>query len=105
MELSHRQIWSDTFDAFQPHYSELVNVPGSSVTELDNLNFAKTVICGYVLVFALLLQISHYVVLPVVLILGSPFILGHFCMLRKQERSQQSGSQASKADSQIEESA
>ena len=88
MELSHRQIWSDTFDAFQPHYSELVNIPDSSVTELDNLNFSKTVISAYVLVFALLLQISHYFVLPVVLVLGSPFILCYYCSLRQQERSQ-----------------
>ena len=97
MELSHRQFWSDNFDAFQPHYSELQNIPDSSVSELDGLNFAKTIICAYVVVFALLLQISHYLVLPVVLILGSPFILCYYCNLRKEERSH--GNQASKADS------
>jgi len=43
------------------------------------LNRAKTVICSYVIVFGLILRISQYLVLPVVLVIGSPVFLFIYC--------------------------
>ena len=56
------------------------------MTKLDKLNLAKSAICGYLVLFALLLRVSHFVLLPFVFLVGSPVFLVLYCRYRKEER-------------------
>ena len=61
MELSHLSVWAEWFEDFAPHYSESGTQSDTDdlVAEIDTLNIAKTTICGFVIVFGLLLRMSH----------------------------------------------
>jgi len=54
------------------------------------LNWAKTVICSYVIIFGLLLRVSQYIVLPVVVLIGSPVFIAIYCTAAKPVVNQQS---------------
>ena len=45
----------------------------------------KSLMCFYMIVFGLLLRVSHLIVLPVVVIAGSPFLLLYYCIWIKQD--------------------
>ena len=55
MELCHRKVWAEWFPKFAPHYSDVNYVGEDKVSELDTLNWIKTAMTGYVIIFALLL--------------------------------------------------
>lgn len=75
MELSRFRVWSEWFPAFAPHYTEDDKVSEDLANELDYLNTTKTVIYGYVVVFGLLLQVGHYIIMPIICLIGSPCLL------------------------------
>ena len=58
MELCHMKLWADRFENYRPHYSDDVMVSEERVAQLNKLNWAKTVLSGYVIIFALILQSS-----------------------------------------------
>ena len=58
MELCHLKMWADRFENYRPHYSDDVMVSEERVAQLNKLNWAKTVLSGYVIIFALILQSS-----------------------------------------------
>lgn len=54
MELCHLQAWSEWFEEYAPHYSDMQSVIGrESVQALNRLNLAKTLISAYLLIFGL----------------------------------------------------
>ena len=53
----------------------------------------KSLLCAYLIVFALLLRVSHLIVLPVVTIVGSPFFLIYYCIWVRQEVSSNNSQQ------------
>jgi len=53
--------------------------------ELDTLNLTKSLIVGYLIVFALLLRVSHLLLLPVVAIAGSPIFAIYHCIWAGEE--------------------
>lgn len=75
MEWSRLRVWSELFPEFAPHYTEDSQVSEDLANELDYLNTTKTVIYGYVVVFGLLLQVGHYIIMPIICILGFPCLL------------------------------
>ena len=85
MELSHRKIWSDWLpDTYAPHYSEVNFLSEDTIDKIELLNWIKTGVGCYVIIFGILLRISHYIVLPIVCLVGSPFILAHYCSHKRQ---------------------
>ena len=96
MEMCHYQFWSDQFPSYAPHYSESTSLSTEKVIELDKLNLAKTIICLYLVVFSLLLRISHLILLPVVALVGAPGFAIYHCIWIKLELKQAEQEQASK---------
>ena len=86
MELCHRPFWSEWFSgSYAPHYSQSKNLSDNVVDNLDALNLTKSLICAYLIIFALLLRISHLILLPVVTIVGSPVFLIYYCVWVKTD--------------------
>ena len=56
------------------------------IASIDLLNLAKSVLTGYIVILSLTLRASHYILLPVVAIIGSPIFLTIFCKQRAQQR-------------------
>jgi len=79
MELCNRAIWAEWFPTFQPHYSEELSHSDDQIKELEDLNWTKTLVCGYVIIFALLLRVSFYICLVLVATLGSPIFAYAYC--------------------------
>ena len=75
MELSRWRVWSVWFPAFAPHYTEDSQVSEALANELDSLNTAKSVIYGYVVIIGLLLRVGHYIVMPLLCLVGFPCLL------------------------------
>ena len=87
MELCHRKIWSEWFpESFSPHYSEVGYMTDDRIADIDLLNLVKSVLTGYIVILSLTLRASHYILLPVVAIIGSPIFLTMFCKQRAQQR-------------------
>ena len=88
MELCNRRLWAEAFPAFAPHYSDdkAILPEDTTVEALDNLILAKSVISGYLIVITLILQLSYYIVLPVVTLAGSPVFFVIFLLYRNSEK-------------------
>ena len=81
MELSHLPIWSNWFEeTYAPHYSEVLMFSDEKVALIDTLNWVKTGLSCYVIVFGILLRISQFIVLPIVSIIGSPIFIIYHCI-------------------------
>ena len=105
MELCHQQFWSKHFPSFAPHYSDSPTLSDAKVIELDKLNLAKTMICVYLIVFSLLLRISHFILLPVVMLVGAPGFMIYNCIWIKQELKKEAELEAAQKYANNEESA
>ena len=78
MELSHMRIWSTWMpEKFAPHYSEVLSAADTS--KLDTINAVKTGLFAFIVVFSLLLRCTHYILLPVVSLVGSPIFAAQYC--------------------------
>jgi len=105
MELCHWPIWNEWFpEKFGRHYSEVDFFSDEKIASLDKLNLAKALITSYCIVFALLLRISHLIVLPVVALAGSVcFLTQHLKAAAKRPQSVQGSHE--NAAGQVEDSA
>ncbi len=88
MELSNRKFLDQNLLGFSPHYSELEQIPASHIDFLDKLNLAKTIICLYIIVFALLLRMSHILLMPFVALIGSPIFIFQYFKFAADEKKQ-----------------
>ena len=89
MELCNRYIWTEWFPQYQPHYSEVQNFDHDHINMVDRLIWAKTAVCGYVIVFAVLLRISFFICLVPVASFGFPFFIYFYFRYKKEEQANQ----------------
>jgi len=85
MELCRWPFWSEWFPSnYSPHYSVQTSQSGQQAVLLDRLNMAKSFICAYLLLFNHLLPVSHFIILPVVALVGSVGFLVFFCQQKRR---------------------
>ena len=80
MELCHWEAWSEEWfpESFAPHYSQAHNMGNERIAELDQLNLIKSTIAAYLILLTFILRASHYILLPLVALVGSPcFLVSH----------------------------
>ena len=86
MELCNRRLWTEWFPHYQPHYSEVQTFDHDHISMVDRLILAKTAVCGYVILFAVLCRISFFICLVPVASLGLPVFLYYYFRYKKEEK-------------------
>ena len=80
MELCHWEAWSEEWfpESFAPHYSQVNNMSHERIAELDQLNLTKSILAAYLILLTFILRASHYILLPLVALIGCPcFLASH----------------------------
>ena len=103
MEFCNQRFWSENFESFQPHYSEVLNAPETA--EVDTLMVWKSALCTYIIVVAFFLRLSFFISLVLVTVLGSPFFAVHYYLAKKNQEEANGEKQAAKKAKSIQESA
>lgn len=85
MELCNRKVWAEWLPEFKPHYSE-VEMDPDTVNKINVFIWAKTAICSYLIVVALLLRMNRIVALALVSIIGAPVFACIFLANRNEEQ-------------------